>query len=93
VGIGTGDLGVGRHPVVRVGGALLGREQREERRQRVEREGLAGGEAQVLARELEPVADLVVADHRAIGGDDLHPQVEQRKAVIDRGSARWAGTG
>ena len=86
--IGTGDLGVGRHPIVGMRHALFGRQQRQERRQRIDRERLSRRERQVLAFELEVVAGLVVADHRTIGGNDLHLQViEDERVARCRGPA------
>ena len=59
--IGAGDLGVGRHPVVRVGRALLGGQKRQQRRERIDRKALAGRQMQHLAAQLEMVAGLRAA--------------------------------
>ena len=88
VRIGTGHLGVGGHPVVALGRALLGRQQRQQRGQRIEREALAGRQGEVLAVHLEVVADAVAAHHRPLGGDDLDAQIVQRELVVLLGRHR-----
>gem|GEM_PF-5794882 len=80
--VGARDLHVGRHPVVRVGLPLLGGQERQQGSQRVDREGLARRETQVLAGELEIVPGLMVAHHRAVFLHDLHAQVVERELVV-----------
>ena len=81
----AGDLGVGGHPVVRCGLALLRGEQRQDRGERVDREALAGRKVQHLAPELEEVAGLRAAiEPRAGRGDDLDPEVVELEAVVWR---------
>ena len=48
-----------------------------------QREGAAGWHHQVLAVDLEGVAQPVAADHRPIGGDDLDAQVVQLEFIAD----------
>jgi hypothetical protein len=81
--------------------ALLGREDGEERGEGIERETLPVGEAEDLAPEFEPVARPMTADHRAIGGDDLDPQIVEREGrgrwviriVVRHGNAPSSGVG
>ena len=51
VRIGTGDLGIGGHPVVAMTGPLLGRQQRQHRRKRIDRHALAGRQNAAFRRE------------------------------------------
>ena len=63
--------------------ALLGRQERQQRRQRVDREALARRQVQHLAPELEEVAGLGAAiDRGAFRGDDLHPQVVELEGIV-----------
>ena len=83
VRVGTGDLGVGRHPVVGVGRTLLGGQQRQDRRERIDREALARRQRQNLALELEIVAGARAAiDLRPGGHDRLDPQVPELEAFV-----------
>src|SRR5262252_1300513 len=61
VGIGTRNLGVRRHPVVRMGDPLLRRKQGQESRQRVNGEGLTRRQRKALAAQIEEVAGVVPA--------------------------------
>src|SRR4029453_4235887 len=56
VGIGAGDLGIARYPVMRMGFALLGGKQRQHRGQRIDGKALARRQIKHLALELEIVA-------------------------------------
>ncbi len=80
--IGTRDVGVGGHPVVRIGHALFRGKKRQQRGERIQRERLAVRESQVFTLHREPVAFVMAAHHRTLGGDDLHSQVVQLKRVV-----------
>src|SRR5262245_46430455 len=74
----TRDHRVRGHPVVGMRLALLGGEQRKERRERVERKGLPRRQRKVLAAQLERIAELVIANHpdaRRLFND--HAQIEE----------------
>lgn len=79
--VGAGDIGIGGHPVRRVGHALLGRENREEGSEGVEGETLPIGEPEVLALQLEPGPCRVIADHRLVRGDDVDAEIVEGEGV------------
>jgi hypothetical protein len=64
-----------------VGLPLLGGQQGQEGRERIEREGLAGGEAQALARELEEISRPVRAHHRALARLHGDAQIVESEGV------------
>jgi hypothetical protein len=71
--------------------ALLGREERQERRERIDREALARWEMKHLPLELEEVAGLGPAIQRgAFRGDDLDPQVVKLEGIIRHGTTSIA---
>src|SRR5262249_27097824 len=70
---------VARHPVVFVRGPLLGRQQRQQCRQRVQRETLPRREEYVLTDPLEVVRIRVLADDPPSAVLDLDAQVVQLK--------------
>src|SRR5688500_930844 len=76
------DVRIRRHPVVRVCVALLCRQQRQQRRERVHRKGRLR-EDEVLSLHVERVTETMAADHRAIAGDDVYPQVEQLERIVN----------
>ena len=91
VRIGAGDLCVGRHPVVGMRRPLLGGQQRQQRGQRIDRKGLPRREVQVLADQSNQSPAAMIADHRAIGGDHVDAQVEERETVVCREGRGWHG--
>ena len=56
--------------------------QRQQRRQRINGEGLRPRAGQVLAAQLEPVAGAMAADHRPIGGHHFDAQVVEVERVV-----------
>ena len=82
VGIGTRDLGVGGHPVVRVRQPLLRRKDRQQRRQRVNGKRLARGQREVFPAQLEPVTGAVAAHHRPIRGHHFDAQIVELERVV-----------
>ena len=82
LGSGHAIVGVGRHPVVRIGDALLGRQDRQERRERVHRKRLAGRQRHVLAAHFQPVAGAMPADHRPIRADHFDAQIVELELVV-----------
>ena len=78
----TGDLRVGRHPVVGMRRPLFGGQERQQRGQRIEREALPRREVQVLAAQRKPVARLMIAHHRPVRGDHVHAQIKERKGIV-----------
>ena len=82
VGVGTGDLGVGRHPVPGIGLALLRGKEGQECSEGVQGEGLARGEEEVLPLDLEVITGAVSTDHVAGIAYHFHPQIIENKLVF-----------
>jgi hypothetical protein len=77
-----------------MGGALLGRKQRQESGQGIDREALPRREIQHLALKFERVAGLgATIDGGTFRSDDLHPKVVEFKGVIRHGTASVACCG
>lgn len=77
-------LHVRRHPIVWVRLALLGGQQREKRREGIDREGLARRDGEVFTGKFEVVSDLVVAHHGSVAHYDLDAKVVERELVVYR---------
>ena len=82
VGVGTRDVGVGGHPVVRVGHALLRRKDGQERRQRINGKGLSRRQREVLPAQLEPVAGAMAAHHGPIRRHHFDAQIVELERVV-----------
>src|SRR5260370_32254281 len=82
VRVGTGDFGIGRHPVAGISLALLRRKERQQGRQRIDRKRLSRRKRQILARDLEVVTDLVMADHARSACNYLDAQVIEREFIF-----------
>ena len=78
----TDDSRVGRHPVVRMRGALLRRQERDRRLQRVDAKAPTGFEMQCATLQLKCVADDMSACAAATDRLDTHAQVEQLEFVV-----------
>ena len=77
----TGDFGICGHPVV-IGHALFGRQQRQERSQRVHGNLLLVVEDKVLTDHLKALTLDVPTDRRATIKDRLDPQIEEPEAPV-----------
>ena len=86
--IGANHSGVRAHPIHSLERALFGGEQWQCGLQRVDTEGLAGGQAELAAVELEGVADGVTTRARATNFFDDYFQVVQLKGVV--GAHVWS---
>lgn len=80
--IGAGDLGVGGHPVIGVGHALLGGQERQKGRQRIGRYLLACLEDQRFALHAEGLALDMAAHGVATVEHRLDAQIVEPEAVI-----------
>ncbi len=76
------DLGIRRHPVVRIGAALLGRKERQHRRKRIHRNFLASRKYQILAFDGEELTLDMPADRLPAIQNDLDFQVVKRELVV-----------
>ncbi len=82
VWVGTGNLGIRRHPIAWIGIALLRREKRKYRRQRIHRDLLASRKNQVLTFDSEEFTRYMTADRLSAVQDDLHFQVVESEFVV-----------
>ena len=86
MGVGTGDLGVRRHPVIGIGQALLGRQQWQHRGQRIDRYALTGRQVQHLAAQFEMIANLRPAvELRTLRCHHFNAQIKQFETVVRSG--------
>ena len=82
VGVGTCDLGIRRHPVLRMRDPLLRGQKGQQGRQGVHRERLTGRQRERLAAQLEPIAGAVPADERPIRRDDFDAQIVELEGIV-----------